>query len=451
MPELLLILQGLVKMNKEVQELLTFIDNSPTAFHAQNQLKKELKSLGFKELDPKNKWDLQMGEKYFITRNDSALIAFITGEDFLNHGIRIISSHTDSPALKVKPEAVINSEGQYILNTEVYGGPILNTWYDRDLSAAGKIVLKKENSFGLKEELIDIKENLAVIPNLAIHLNKEVNESAEIDKKKGLRALFTQNLNGEQKGAAAAEAESELDLKTLIAELSAYDAEEIVEAELFLYPTQKAELLGAEKEFISAGRQDDLSMAHAALKAAQKAAQKPWTQMFVFYDNEEIGSHTPQGADSPFLLNLIERIIYNLGADKEDYYSIIEKSFLLSADMAHAVHPNFSEEHDQKNRPLLNKGPVIKYNANLKYTTNASTAAVLIDLLDKNNIPYQKYTNRSDKSGGSTIGPIAATQLGIKSIDVGSPLLAMHSSRELGGAADHQQMINLMSLFLSEK
>jgi aspartyl aminopeptidase len=173
--------------------------------------------------------------------------------------------------------------------------------------------------------------------------------------------------------------------------------------------------------------------------------------MAVFYDNEEIGSHTPQGADSPFAGNLIERVIYNLGAEKEDYYRIIEKSFLISADMAHAVHPNFSEEYDQNNRTYLNQGPVIKYNANLKYTTNASTAGVIIDLMEKNEINYQLYTNRSDKSGGSTIGPIAATQLGIKSMDLGNPLLAMHSCRELGGSADQKDMIKVMSLFYQEK
>ena len=438
-------------MNKSVKELLNFIDNSPTAFHAAAQLKKELKNSGFKELDPKSKWNLKKGEKYFLTRNDSALIAFITGKDFLNQGFRIISSHTDSPALKVKPDPVISSEEQFVLNTEVYGGPILNTWYDRELSLAGKIVLKGENSFELKEELLDIKENIAIIPNLAIHLDKDINEKGKIDKKKGLRALFTQKLNLDEKEMKDEEGENEIKLKSLIAQLSDYKAEDIVETELYLYPGKKSELLGAEKEFISAGRQDNLSMVHASLKAVEKMEVKPWTQMLVFYDNEEIGSHTPQGADSPFAADLIERIIYNLGADREDYYSIIEKSFLLSADMAHAVHPNFSEEHDKNNRPLLNKGPVIKYNANLKYTTNASTAAVLIDLMEKNNIPYQIYTNRSDKRGGSTIGPIAATQLGIKSIDIGNPLLAMHSSRELGGVADHQQMIDLLSLFLSEE
>jgi len=442
-------------MNKEAEELLNFINNSPTAFHAAEELKKKLKNAGFKELDPREKWNLKEGEKYFISRNNSAIIAFITGKEFLNQGFRIISSHTDSPALKIKPDPFINNEGQYLLNTEVYGGPILNTWYDRELSLAGKIVLKSEKSFELQEELIDLEKNLAVIPNLAIHLNNDVNKNGEIDKKKGLRALITQSLNHNnanqnQDEAQNSNSEADFCLGKLVSQFSDYQAEDILETELFLYPTQKAQFLGPNKEYILGGRQDNLSMVHSSLKALISSSAEEWTQMAIFYDNEEIGSHTPQGADSPFAGDLVERIIYNLGADREDYYKIIENSFLLSADMAHAVHPNFSEEYDQNNRPLLNQGPVIKYNAKLKYTTNASTAAVLIDLMEKNDIAYQFYSNRSDKRGGSTIGPIAATQLGIKSIDLGNPLLAMHSSRELGGSKDHKEMIKVMSLFLKE-
>lgn len=445
-------------MNNEAEELLQFLNSSPTAFHAAAELKKELQQAGFKELDPAQKWNLKTGEKYFISRNESAVIAFITGKDFLNQGFRIVSSHTDSPALKVKPDPIIKKNGYYLLNTEIYGGPILNTWYDRELSLAGKIVLKDSNSFNLKEKLIDFKESIAVIPNLAIHLNKNVNKNGKIDKKKGLRAIITQKLDSESSSnrdqaleiseddIEAAEA-GDLTLEKLIANFTDYKEEEILEAELYLYPAEEAAFLGAEQEFISAGCQDNLSMVHASLKSILDSKAKAWTQMALFYDNEEIGSHTPQGADSPFAGNIIERIIYNLGAEKEDYYSIIEKSFLVSADMAHALHPNFSKEYDEKNRPLLNQGPVIKYNANLKYTTNASTAAVLIDLMEKNDISFQYYTNRSDKKGGSTIGPIAATQLGIKSIDIGSPLLAMHSTRELGGSFDHRQMIKLISLF----
>lgn len=442
-------------MNKDAEDLLRFLNSSPTAFHAAAELKKELQQAGFKELDPSQKWNLKTGEKYFLSRNKSAVIAFITGEDFLNQGFRMISSHTDSPALKVKPDPIIKKDGYYLLNTEIYGSPILNTWSDRDLSLAGKIVLKADNSFRLNEKLIDFKEKIAVIPNLALHLKKDINENGKIDKKKGLRALITQAVepeaaqenSNENESLSFDSAKENLMIKDLIADFTAYKKEEILEAELYLYPTEKAEFTGRKKEFIAAGCQDNLSMVHSSLKALLKSESKPWTQMAIFYDNEEIGSTTPQGADSPFAGNIIERIIYNLGAEKENYYSIIEKSFLLSADMAHALHPNFSEEYDQKNRPLLNKGPVIKYNANLRYTTNASTAGVLIDIMEKNNIPYQYYTNRSDKKGGSTIGPIAATQLGIKSIDLGSPLLAMHSTRELGGSSDHAEMVKLMSLF----
>lgn len=435
-------------MHKEAQELIDFINNSPTAFHATQNLETELTANGFIKLDPSQKWDLKIGEKYFVSRNDSALIAFIPGQDFLDHGFRIISAHTDSPALKIKPDPLIENEGQLVLNTEIYGGPILNTWYDRELSIAGKIVLKSEKSFELKEELIDLEKNIAIIPNLAIHLNREINQKAKINKKKGLRALITQTKAKENN--LAEKDELDFSLNKLITQNTEYELTEIVESELYLYPSQRAQFLGAEAEYIAARAQDNLSMTHAALKAIKSSKTHKWTQMTIFYDNEEIGSQTPQGADSPFVSNLIERIIYNLGANKEDYYTILEKSFLVSADMAHAVHPNFGEESAQNNRAFLNQGPVIKYNANLKYTTHATTAGVLIDLMDKNDISYQIYTNRSDKKGGSTIGPIAATQLGIKSIDLGNPLLAMHSSRELGGSLDHKQMIKLMKLFLKE-
>lgn len=443
-------------MNKEAAELIEFINDSPTAFHAAAGIKKELKKAGFSELNPREKWNLDSAKKYFIERNDSAVIAFITGKDILNQGIRIISSHTDSPALKIKPDPIIENEGHLLLNTEIYGGPILNTWYDRELSLAGKIILKSDKSFDLEEKLIDLEENLAVIPNLAIHLNRDINKNAKIDKKKGIRALITGDINQSafEKSSNKTDKKDDLgdlNIETLIAMFSNYSSQEIVESELYLYPTQKAKFLGTNKEFIAAARQDNLSMVHSALKAIEQAEAKDWTQMIIFYDNEEIGSHTPQGADSPFAADLIKRIVFNLGADNEDYYTILEKSILLSADMAHAVHPNFSEEYDQNNKARLNKGPVIKYNANLKYTTNAVTAGVLIDLMEENNIAYQKYTNRSDKKGGSTIGPIAATQLGIKSIDIGNPLLAMHSTRELGGRLDHSEMIKLMSLFLNEK
>ena len=246
-------------MNNKAEELLDFLNSSPTAFHAAAELKKELQQAGFKELDPSQKWNLKTGEKYFLSRNESAVIAFITGEDFLNQGFRIISSHTDSPALKIKPDPIIKKNGHYLLNTEIYGGPILNTWYDRDLSLAGKIVLKDSNSFNLKEKLIDLKKTIAVIPNLAIHLNKNVNKCGKIDKKKGLRALITQkqDLDSSLKNDQALEiseadlepaAADDLTLKKLIAEFTDYQENEILEAELYLYPAEKAKFLGAEQE-----------------------------------------------------------------------------------------------------------------------------------------------------------------------------------------------------------
>jgi aspartyl aminopeptidase len=422
-------------------KLIKFLDASPTSYHAVDFIKKELKNSGFKELDPKNKWNLKKGDKYFLTRNDSSLIAFVVGDDFLNEGIRIVSSHTDSPALKIKPDPIIKSEAQYLLNTEVYGGPILNTWFDRPLSIAGKVVSRGEGAFNNKVNLVDFKRNIAVIPNLPIHLNKNVNEKYKVDKKKGLRALFSIKTDKDKN--------SKLTLEQILAEEMEIAERDILDQDLYLYSTQKAELSGLNNEYISAGKLDNLAMVHASYQALLASEAEPWTQMIILYDNEEIGSNTPQGADSPFAGDVIERMIYNLGADREDYYSIIEKSILLSADMAHAVHPNFAEEYDENNKPKINSGPVLKYNAGLNYTTHSETAAVIINLLNENQIPFQNYTNRSDKKGGSTIGPIAATQLGIKSLDIGNPILAMHSIRELGGTEDHAYMIQLMNAFFS--
>lgn len=420
---------------------MKFLDASPTAYHAVDFIKKELKNSGFKELNPKSRWNLKKGNKYFLTRNDSSLIAFVVGNDFLKRGIRIVSSHTDSPAVKIKPEPIIRSEAQYLLNTEVYGGPILNTWFDRPLSIAGKVISRGEGAFDNKVNLVDFKRNIAVIPNLPIHLNKNVNEKSKVDKKKGLRALFAVK--------ADKDGNSILSLEQILAEEMGAAEKDILDQDLYLYSTEKAELSGLNNEYISSGKLDNLAMVHASFQALLASEAEPWTRMIILYDNEEIGSSTPQGADSPFAGDVIERMIYNLGADREDYYSIIEKSILLSADMAHAVHPNFAEEYDENNKAKINSGPVLKYNADLKYTTHSDTAAVIINLLNDNQIPFQFYTNRSDKKGGSTIGPIAATQLGIKSLDIGNPILAMHSIRELGGTEDHAYMIRLMNAFFS--
>ncbi|SFL13646.1 M18 family aminopeptidase [Halanaerobium salsuginis] len=429
-------------MNNNLTDYLEFLDNSPTAYHAVAESKRRLQKAGFTELNPAVNWELKAGGKYFVVRNKSALIAFIPGSKIRTKELRIIAAHTDSPALKIKPDPIIEAEEQYLLNTEVYGGPILNTWYDRDLSLAGKVVLKDKTAFSVTEKLVDFKEAIAVIPNLAIHLNREINDQAKIDKIKGLRAIFSQPLAVE-----SAENDNKPNINKLIADFCQLDPDKILAADLYLYPVEKARLIGSNKEYIAAGRQDNLAMVHTALTALSSADVKPWTQMAVFYDNEEIGSNTPQGADSPFVTNLIKRIADNFGLNSEEYYQLLEKSILLSADMAHAVHPNFADQYDLKNKVKLNHGPVLKYNANLNYTTHASTAAILINLMQANQISYQNYTNRTDKKGGSTIGPISATQLGIKSLDLGNSILAMHSARELGGVADHLAMIKLMSLF----
>ncbi|MGM0601737.1 MAG: M18 family aminopeptidase [Bacillota bacterium] len=426
-----------MKQKKEYAErLISFLNQSPTAYHAAANAKKMLSEAGFKELDLKSNWKLKPGNSYFLSRNESALIAFTIGEDKLEDGIRMISAHTDSPALKLKPEPIYQSKDNYILlNTEIYGGPILNTWFDRPLSAAGKIVTKGKSTFTAEVSLVDFKKPIAVIPNLAIHLNRDINDGIKIDKQKDLRAIID-----------IASKKNPDTLKEIIAEKLNKKIDKILDFELFLYSSSRGYFAGVSDQYISAGRQDNLSMVHAGLTALLESKNQSCSKMLVLYDNEEIGSKTRQGADSPFLLDSIKRILNSLG-NSEEIYKIMEKSFLISADMAHAVHPNFESKHDETNRPLLNRGPVLKYNANQNYTTNSETAAVLIDIMKNNNIPYQTFANRSDQKGGSTIGPLAATQIGIKSIDIGSPLLAMHSIREMGGSSDHYYMIKTMQNF----
>jgi len=426
-----------MNLKKEyAKNLISFLNQSPTAYHAAANIEEKLKAAGFVELNPESDWNLIPGNSYFLSRNKSALIAFTIGKDKMEEGIRMISAHTDSPSLKLKPEPIYQNNDNYILlNTEIYGGPILNTWFDRPLSAAGKIVTKGKSTFETEVSLINLEKNIAVIPNLAIHLNRDINDGIKIDKQKDLRAVID-----------IASKKNPDYLKEIIAEKIDKKIDEILDFELFLYSSLKGSFTGIDDQYISAGRQDNLSMAHSGLTALLESKNQSCSKMLVLYDNEEIGSRTRQGADSPFLLNTINRILKSLNKN-DDFYKIMEKSFLISADMAHAVHPNFEKKYDETNKPILNRGPVLKYNANQNYTTNSETAAVLIDIMKNNNIPFQTFANRSDQKGGSTIGPLAATQVGIKSIDIGSPLLAMHSIREMGGSSDHYYMIKTMQNF----
>ncbi|MGM0437909.1 MAG: M18 family aminopeptidase [Bacillota bacterium] len=418
------------KMRERSKELIRFIKESPTAFHVVDNSVQLLLEKGFKELELGNEWNLNKGGKYFIKRNKSALIAFTIGKGELTEkGFKLIGAHTDSPSFRIKPNPEMLEEDRYLkLNTEVYGGPILNTWFDRPLSLAGRVSLKTDNPLNINSKLINLNDPLLIIPNLAIHMNRKVNEGVELNKQKDVLPLL---------GLVEEEFEKENFLIKLLADELEVEKEKIVDFDLFLYETNAGDLTGLNDEFISIGRQDDLAMAEAGLKAIANSKISEASNVLVLFDNEEVGSATKQGANSPMLSHLLERIVENLGGNRGSYFQALANSFIISADMAHAVHPNYSDEHDPTNRPVINKGPVLKINANQKYTSDSISGGVFASLCEKADIPYQKFVNRSDKKGGSTIGPISATQLGIDSVDIGNPLLAMHSIREFGGVKDH--------------
>lgn len=432
-------------MNKEIllaNELIDFLYESPNQFHATKKIKEILLEKGFKELKLTDRWSIRKGQKYFTTQNDSALIAFVVGDGKIEEdGFRLIGAHTDSPSFRIKPNPEMTVENSYLkLNTEVYGGPILNTWLDRPLSLAGRVTLESENPMHPENELVNINKPILIIPNQAIHMNRKVNEGIELNKQKDMLPLLSL-INGEF--------EKDNYLVKLLAEELSVSPEKILDFELFLYEYEKGSVIGLNNEFISSGRLDDLAMIHAGLIALLNSKVNKATNVLVCFDNEEIGSRTKQGAGSPVLKNVLERITISLGKDREDFYRALYNSFLISADMAHALHPNAPEKHDPVNKPIINKGPVIKINANQNYTTDSNSGAVYEMICKRANVPVQKMVNRSDSRGGSTIGPISSGHLDIKSLDIGNPMFAMHSIRELGGVMDHYYVMKSFEEFYS--
>lgn len=430
----------MIKEMDLAEELIDFIYDSPTAFHAVASIKKVLDYNGFKELKEEDSWKISKHGRYYCVKNDSAITAFICGsKDMTEGGFKIIGCHTDSPTFRIKPCPEILSEGAYVkLNTEVYGGAILNTWFDRPLSIAGRIVLKSSNPFEPKIRFINIKKPVLVIPNLSIHMNRDVNSGVEIDAQKDTLPLISMVNEGLEK--------NDYLMNLLCGELGT-SKEEIIDFDLFLYEFEKGSIVGINSEFISSSRLDDLAMVHAGLKALLSVGAPEDTNILVCFDNEEVGSRTRQGAASPMLASLIERLISVTGGSKEDYFRALSKSFIISADLAHAVHPNYAEKADPVNRPLINKGPVIKISANQSYTSDSVSSSVYSELCKRAGVPVQKFVNRSDLKGGSTIGPISSTHLDIRSVDIGTPILAMHSIRELGGVSDHLYVLKSFEEF----
>jgi aspartyl aminopeptidase len=428
-----------------VQDLMAFLDASPTAYHAAARMEQTLVEAGFTRLVEGDEWKLEAGGRYYAVRNGSALAAFVTGsEPVPEGGLRIVGAHTDSPALKLKPNASVEKGGYVTLGVEVYGGPILATWTDRDLRIAGRAAVRSAGSpMGVESRLVWPERPRVVVPNLAIHLNRKVNDDGlKLNAQENLPALF--GLDAGDPPAAEA-------VTRLVASELGVDPGEVMGFDLILCDAQPASVAGPGGEFVRSGRIDDLAMCHAGLAALLEAGRNraSFTRMLVFYDNEEVGSMTAQGAASPFLTDVIERVAMASGG-REALMRAVARSWLVSADMAHALNPNYASKHDGAHRPLLGGGPVLKVNASRRYATDAEGQAVFERICRDADVPVQRYVNRSDLPCGSTIGPIASSRLGMRTIDVGNPILAMHSIRETCGALDQELMIRALAGFFSD-
>ena len=422
-------------MKKTVKGLTDFIKKSPTAFHAVAELRERLLSDGFDELDESEKWSLDKGGKYFVTRSGSSIISFkIPAEDY--KGFYMIASHSDSPSFKIKENPEIEAASAYVtLNVEKYGGMLCAPWFDRPLSVAGRVMVKSSgDAIGVESKLVDVGRDLVMLPSLAIHMDREANDGHKFNVQKDMLPIF---------GDAA----SKDKFMTTIAEAAGVKEEDIVSHDLFLYNRVEPSVWGANDEFVSSGRLDDLECCYGSFEGFMNAENDNNVIMHVVFDNEEVGSTTRQGAASTFLKDTLVRVNDAFGKSKEDYLVSLANSFMVSADNAHAVHPNYIEKADPVNRPQMNKGIVIKYNANQKYTTDAASGAICKLICEKAKVPYQTFTNRSDVAGGSTLGNISGTQVAVRTVDIGMAQLAMHSPYETAGVQDVEYLIDFSKTF----
>ncbi len=425
---------------------------SPVNFFAVETIKKCLTEAGYKEWKAGEPCpEVKSGDKLFSTKNGSAIFAFHMGKKSLAEGgMRIISAHSDSPCFRVKPNAEIKCEGGLVkLNTELYGGAIMSTWMDRPLSLAGRVVLAGESMTEPEVRLMRIERPILTIPNLAIHFNRQVNDGVALSKQKDMLPVLTiQQTVSDERGAVSGSI-----LKALISEELGVKAEDILDFDLYLYDTTPAQCVGLHGELIQSGRLDDLSMAHAGMEALLTDADTPEvTKCLAVFDNEETGSQTKQGAGSPFFASLVQRLVARqsetCASHFEDFAMCVEHSFMVSADNAHAWHPNYNEKYDPTNHPVMGGGPVIKYNASQKYLSDAVGASVFMQACKKAGAPYQTFVNHSDVAGGSTLGNILSSSLPVKGVDMGNPIWGMHSVRETASIQDHENCIKAFAAFL---
>ena len=421
---------------QQAQDLLDFIDASPSPWHAVATCEQRLQAAGFARLDETERWTLQAGDKRYVVRGDAAIIAFVVGSAALaESGLRIIGAHTDSPGLRIKPRPAEEVGGMVRLGVEVYGGPILATFADRDLSLAGRVHVRTPDGFATR--LVRFADPLLRLPNLAIHMNREVNESGlKFNKQSELPLLL---------GVAEEGVKADARFRQPIAAALGVEPGDLLTWELNAYDTQKGSLWGADREFIADSQLDNLASCHAALNALLATDQPAATCLCAFFDHEEVGSESAAGAGGSFIADVLARLAGNAGLDGEDQRRMVARSFFISADMAHGWHPNFPAAYEPCHHALVNAGPVIKSNANQRYSTTGETAARFMALCARAGVPCQQYAHRTDLGCGSTIGPTVAARLGIPSVDVGSPMWAMHSIRESAGVLDHGYMIAALS------
>ena len=412
--------------------LMSFISDSPTPFHAVASMVSLLSTAGYSQLEVSSKWHLKAGGRYFITRNDSTIVAFQLPKKNALQRLHMVGAHTDSPCLKVKPNPEIRRKGYHQLGVEVYGGALLHPWFDRDLSLAGRVV-GRDFQGRLVSHLLDFKRPVACVPSLAIHLDREANKGHSVNPQTDLPVLLGQTLG------------DEFSLRSLLADelnSNGHTVDQVIDYELSFYDVQAPALVGLKQEFLAAARLDNLLSCYVGL-TAMLAAETDQGMLLICNDHEEVGSQSAEGAQGSFLMSVLGRIY----PTTEQLHQVLDASTFISADNAHGVHPNFTNKHDDQHGPKLNQGPVIKVNANQRYATNAVTSAMVKELATQMDLPIQTFVVRSDMSCGSTIGPITAAQLGVRTLDLGVPTFAMHSIRELAGSADAQITHNLLKAF----
>lgn len=430
-----------------INRLLKFLDASPVNFLAARNIVCELEQNGYRRLDPQQPLgELKAGDKVYVTKNDSSVYAFHLGRKPLAEtGFHMICAHSDSPTFRVKPHAEMTGEGGLVrLNTEVYGGPILSTWFDRPLTLAGRVIVRGKDAMSPETMLMHVRRPLLQISNLAIHFNRQVNDGVKLSKQKDMLPLLGL-INDELE-------QGNLLMNVIVEELSKQrpvSHEDILDFDLYLADTQPACTFGVHDEFISSGRLDDLSMCFAGLEALIAAPESDTTQVLAIFDNEETGSQTKQGAGSPFLASMLMRIARQQSGTEEAYWQAVERAFMISADNAHAFHPNYAEKYDPTNHPMLGGGPAIKFNASQKYASDAVSAAIFAEICRKAGVPCQRFVNHSDVAGGSTLGNILASTVPLRGVDMGNAILGMHSCRETGSVADHEYCVRAFTEFYS--